>query len=216
MSGEASSLELFTRAYWDERYGHEHHVWSGRPNAQLVAHVNALPPRRALEVACGEGADAIWLAERGWEVTAVDVSPIGLGKAETHARNRGEELAARIQWRAIDLFADECVELGGFELVTSHFLHLPPAVLDRAVGRLAAAVAPGGDLLYVAHDPSDLEIPGLRPHVPEMFHSAEELAAQLDGDEWEVLEAGAQPRAGEISGGERVTVHDAVLHARRI
>jgi SAM-dependent methyltransferase len=218
---DVSPLHLFTRAYWDGRYGGEHngqghrHVWSGRPNAQLLAHASELEPGRALEVACGEGADAIWLAQRGWAVTAVDISPAGLAKAQAHAQAAGAEVAARIQWREVDLFGEEPVELGRFDLVTSHYLHLPPSVMDRALDRLAAAVAPDGELLYVTHHPLDLEIPGLRPDVPELFHTAEELAAELDPVSWEVLETGAPAREGKGPDGVQVAIHDAVLHARR-
>ncbi|MHB1810736.1 MAG: class I SAM-dependent methyltransferase, partial [Solirubrobacteraceae bacterium] len=196
MTDDAPPLERFTRAFWDRRYSEHAHVWSGNPNAQLVAYSGELDPGRALEVACGEGADAIWLARRGWSVTAIDVSPIALDKAGEHARQAGGQIAARIQWRELDLVADEPVKLGEFELVTSHYLHLPPELRERVLERLAAAVAPGGRLLLVAHHPSDLQIPGLRPNLPELFHTAEELAAQLDPADWEILDAAAPGRQG--------------------
>ncbi|MHB1571299.1 MAG: class I SAM-dependent methyltransferase [Solirubrobacteraceae bacterium] len=221
MPDETPPLERFTRAFWDRRYSEHRHVWSGNPNAQLVAYAGeldpgpALHPRRALEVACGEGADAIWLAQRGWSLTAIDVSPVALAKAAEHARRAGEEVAARIDWRELDLVADEPVKLGEFELVSSHYLHLPPELRERVLERLAAAVASGGRLLFVAHHPADLAIPGLRPNLPELFHTAEELAAQLDPAAWEVLDAAAPAREAKGPHGEPVTVHDAVLFARR-
>ncbi|HET9103683.1 MAG TPA: class I SAM-dependent methyltransferase [Solirubrobacteraceae bacterium] len=208
--------DLFTQQHWDERYGSTDRVWSGRPNAQLVAFTGELTPGTALDVACGEGGDAIWLAGRGWTVTGVDISPVGLARAAEHARQAGDEIAARITWRQADLFADRAPELGTFSLVTSHYLHLPPVVRERAMARLAGAVAPGGHLLVVAHHPRDLEVPGLRPNLPELFQTAEQLGEQLDPETWEILAAQAPAREVEHRRtGETVTVHDAVLLARR-
>ena len=211
----ASLLDRFSRSFWDRRYREHEHVWSGNPNAQLVARVSELPPARALDVACGEGADALWLAQRGWTVTGVDVSPVGLRKAAHHAQRAGELIAARIEWREVDIFGSQPVDLGQFDLVASHYLHLPPEVRKLALARVAAAVAAHGHLLFVAHHPSDLEIPGLRPNIPELFQTAEELASQLEPAEWEVLETGASPREQKTQDGRVATVHDAVLFARR-
>jgi SAM-dependent methyltransferase len=206
---------MFTREFWDERYGGSESVWSGHPNPQLVAQASALAPGSALDVGCGEGADAIWLAERGWTVVGVDVSPVGLDRAADHAAQAGAVIAARIDWREADLFAEDVEPFGAYELVNSQYLHLPPEVRERGLGRLAASVAPGGSLLIVSHHPSDLEIPGLRPNVPELFYTASELAAGLDPARWEIVVAAAPERS--VNGPEThpVTVHDAVLHARR-
>lgn len=91
-----SITELFSQEFWDQRYAGREHLWSGRPNPQLVAHASALPPATALDMGCGEGADAIWLAERGWTVTGVDVSPVGLSRAAEHAAQAGAAIAARM------------------------------------------------------------------------------------------------------------------------
>ena len=72
------SQDVFSEGFWDERYGADDRVWSGHPNPQLVDRVAALTPGRALDVGCGEGADAVWLARQGWQVTALDVSAVGL------------------------------------------------------------------------------------------------------------------------------------------
>jgi ubiquinone/menaquinone biosynthesis C-methylase UbiE len=213
--------QMFTREFWDERYSGPRHVWSGRPNPQLVARVSDLEPGRALDVGCGEGGDVIWLAERGWSVTGVDISPVGLRRAAGHASEAGAEVTARIQWRLADLFADPAtgpapgIDPDGYDLVNSQYLHLPPEVRTPVVSRLAAAVAPGGRLLMVSHHPSDLEIPGLRPNVPEMFYAPEELAARLDAAEWEIIAAEAPERTINGPGGEPVIIRDTVLFARR-
>jgi SAM-dependent methyltransferase len=208
-------LEMFTQGFWDDRYGSRPSVWSRNPNVHLVSEVEDLPPARAIDVGCGEGGDAIWLARQGWEVTGADISPVGLERAARIAGEAGEEIASRITWRQLDLFADEWEPLDGYELVNSQYLHLPPDVRARSVKRLADGVTPGGDLLITAHHPSDLEIPGLRPHMPELFCTAEELAAFLDPEAWEIVTAGAPERRVNGPEGTPVTIRDTVLHARR-
>jgi SAM-dependent methyltransferase len=208
-------VDIFSQEFWDERYSHPGHVWSGRPNAQLVAHVQDLAPGRAIDVGCGEGGDAIWLAHQGWTVTGVDISPIGLAKAAAHAQESGAEIAGRIEWEPVDLYAAEMEPLGSFDLVNSQYLHMPPDVRDRAFARLAAAVAPGGHLLLASHHPSDLSIPGLRPDRRELFYTPEELVARLDPAGWEILVAAAVERDGKDRDGRPVIVRDTVLFARR-
>lgn len=160
--------EMFTQEFWDNRYGDSERVWSGNPNPQLLAYGSGLTPGSALDVGCGEGADAVWLAARGWMVTGVDISPVGLGRAAAQAAAASEAIVARIEWRHADLFANAVEPFGAFDLVSSHYLHLPPAVRERAIGRLASAVLTGGSLLVVQHHPLDLAVPGLRPNAPEL------------------------------------------------
>lgn len=206
---------MFSQAYWDERYSRHDHLWSGRANPQLVALVAPLAPGRAIDVGCGEGGDAIWLARQGWTVTGVDISPVALAKAAAHAKSAGEEIASRITWGPADLYGTEMAPLGQYDLVNSQYLHMPPGARDRAVARLAAAVAPGGYLLLVSHHPSDLAIPGLRPNLPEMFYTADELVERLDASVWEVITADAPARRARDREGAEVIVHDTVLFARR-
>jgi SAM-dependent methyltransferase len=208
-------LDMFTQAFWDDRYAGHHHVWSGRPNPHLVGEAGGLEPGRALDVGCGEGADAIWLAQQGWEVTGADVSPVGLERAAGNADAAGDEIAKRITWRQVDLFADEWTPLGSHQLVNSQYLHLPPGLRRQSMHRLVGAVGPGGDLLVVAHHPSDLEIPGLRPNLPELFCTADELAAHLRPEDWEIVTAAAPRRSATGPEGTPVTIRDTVLHARR-
>jgi SAM-dependent methyltransferase len=210
-----AALDRFTEAFWDARYSAHHHVWSGRPNARLVEHVTPLAPGRALDVGCGEGGDAIWLAERGWSVTGTDVSGVGLARAQGNAEEAGPGIAARIVWSRDDLFGDGWGPFGGYDLVTAHYLHLPTEVRVRSLERLAGAVAPGGRLLIVTHHPSDLEIPGLRPNLPELFCTPDELAAGLDASAWEILLADSPERPMTGPDGTEIVVRDAVLFARR-
>jgi thioredoxin reductase/2-polyprenyl-3-methyl-5-hydroxy-6-metoxy-1,4-benzoquinol methylase len=205
---------MFEEAAWEERYSAKPAVWSGRPNPQLVAEAAELTPGRALDVGCGEGADAVWLAERGWQVTAVDISATALERAAVHAAAAGAQLAGRIDWKHADL-RDQPPAEGAYELVSSQFMHLPGEARRELFTRLAAAVAPGGTLLIVGHHPSDLRTTAHRMHFPDMMYTAEEVAASLDPTAWEVLAAEARPRAAVDPGGRDITVHDAVLFARR-
>jgi SAM-dependent methyltransferase len=214
-AGRTPDMTMFTQGFWDERYRRHDSLWSGRPNSQLVLQVGQLAPGTALDVGCGEGADAIWLAERGWTVTGVDVSPVALARAAAHAAAAGPAIAARIEWGQVDLFSDDFEPFGAHDLVNSQYLHLPPPARDQALHRLAAAVGPAGSLLLVSHHPSDLRIPGLRPNIPGLFYTAAELAAPLDLAEWEVMVKAAPERTTDGPDGRPVTIRDAVLHARR-
>jgi SAM-dependent methyltransferase len=171
--GTATSAEH----YWEERYGAEGRVWSGRPNALLVREVDGLPPGTALDLGCGEGGDAIWLAGHGWQVTAVDVAATALRRGAEHAREAG--VAERIRWERHDLsrsFPD-----GSFDLVSAQFLHSPVAVdgeRETILRRAAAAVAPGGVLLVVGHAgwPSWQDAPPFEHH----FSTTAEVLEALD------------------------------------
>jgi SAM-dependent methyltransferase len=205
---------MFDESAWEERYGSSDRVWSGRPNAQLVTEASVLPPGTALDVGCGEGADSIWLAARGWRVTAVDFATNALRRAAAHAETEGPEIAGRIDWVHADLRVWTPPE-AGFDLVSAQYMHLPPAERHDLFGRLAAAVAPGGTLLIVGHDISDLETGAHRPDMPEMFFTVDEVAGSLEADRWEVVTAEARPRPGHQHEGRHITVHDATVVAHR-
>ena len=197
--------------WWDERYRSAPARWSGRPNAVLVAEVIDASPGTALDAGAGEGGDALWLAERGWRVDAVDLSSVALDRGAAEAERRG--LAERIRWRQADLV--DWTPDATYDLVTTSFLHLPEGMRRPLYARLAAAVAPGGRLLITQHDPSDAAVVP-RPERPDLYATAAELAVDLDPAAWEVVVAEARPRtATHPDDGREVTVHDAVLHARR-
>lgn len=200
---------MFDEDFWEGFYGSRTAVWSGNPNPQLVAETSHLTAGTALDVGCGEGADAVWLATRGWTVTGVDLSATALQRAAVHAEAAG----VNIRWRRADLTVS--APDGMFDLVSAQFMQLPPEPRRALFARLAAAVAPGGTLLIVGHHPGDLETSVHRPPVPGMFYTAEEVAESLDPDEWGVLAADARPRTATDPDGQAVTIHDAVLRARR-
>ena len=199
-------------AFWDARYASRERIWSGEPNSQLVAEAESLPPGRALDAGSGEGADALWLAGRGWRVTAVDVSRVALERAAAHTAEHGEEVASRIAWEQGDV-RTWSPRPAAYDLVSVQFLHPPADVRPQVVGRLAAAVAPGGVLLYVGHDESDRDVVP-RGH-PELMPEASEIARLLDRGAWDVEVAEARSRPGTHPDGGAVTLHDAVVRARR-
>ena len=183
-------------------------VWSGRPNPTLVAEVGELPPRTALDAGAGEGGDACWLAAQGWQVTALDFSAAALHRVAEHAAAAGVEVTGL----QLDLTRQPVP--GRFDLVTSHYLQLPRDRREVAFGHLADAVAPGGTLLIVGHDPSDSATSVHRPHLAEMGWTALELAAGL-GPEWSIEVAQSRPRIVRDAEGVEVSIGDAVLRAVR-
>lgn len=160
--------------HWEDFYAGGKARWSGRPNASLVEEVEGLTLGTALDLGCGQGGDAIWLATEGWTVTAADISANALEIAARHAAEAGVE----ITWERHDLA--ESQPAGSFDLVTASFLHsdveLPRA---RILRRAAEAVAPGGTLLVVGHAPSEEHHHGDLP-------SPEQVTAELALD-WELV-----------------------------
>jgi SAM-dependent methyltransferase len=201
-------------AFWNDRYHSSSALWSGEPNPHLVNEAADLVPAAALDVGCGEGADAMWLAERAWEVTAVDLSSVALERAATRASEAGVDIAARITWLHADL-TDWVPVAASYDLVSAQFLHLPKGQRELIFRRIAESVAPGGTLLIVGHHPSDLSTTIPRPRVPDLLFAASEVAALLAPEDWVVLVDEARPRQTLDPDGRTTTVHDAVLKARR-
>jgi SAM-dependent methyltransferase len=193
---------------WDQRYAEAERVWSGRPNSALVAEVEGLPPGRALDVGCGEGADAIWLAQRGWEVTALDVSQVALDRARAAAEAAGAE----VRWLHAGLL-DAAVPKSGFDLVSAQYPALLRTPENDAERTLLAAVAPGGTLLVVHHADIDPEHAKARGFDPADYVSPADVGTLLD-DGWQVEVDERRPRHVDGGAGAHHT-HDLVLKARR-
>ncbi|MBF8187042.1 FAD-dependent oxidoreductase [Nonomuraea sp. K274] len=199
--------------HWDARYAERSQVWSGKPNAPLVREVAGLEPGTALDLGCGEGADAIWLAEQGWRVTATDVSGVALARAAEQAKTAG--VADRVDWQRRDLAAS--FPEGEFDLVSAQFLHsfveMPREKILRAA---AAAVAPGGVLLVAGHGgwASWEENPHPGVHFPTTQEVLDSL--ELPEGEWEVLRSEEYERTQNGPSGRPGTRTDNILKLRRL
>lgn len=199
--------------FWDARYGASERVWSGRPNTALVRETAGLTPGRALDLGCGEGADAIWLAGEGWRVVAVDVSRVALERAGVHARQAG--VAERIRWERHDLA--ETFPAGSFDLVSAHFLHSPVGMPREHILRgAAAAVAPGGVLLVVGHSgwPSWDPHPELDVHFPTP--SEVYVSLGLPASAWELLVSDEHEQEVTDPEGRTATRTNNTLKIRRL
>ncbi len=214
--GEVSADSVGTsEAFWDERYRSSSNLWSGQVNPILVTESADLALGSALDVGCGEGADAIWLAEQGWQVTALDVSTVALGRGAAHAKEVSAEVAQRITWLHTDL-TEWVPSPASYDLVSAQFLHLPKEQRERLHRRLAESVAPGGTLLVVGHHPSDLQTTVPRPSLPGLLFAASDVVASLDADQWVTQVDEARERQTLDPDGHPTTIHDAVLRARRV
>ncbi|WP_062518822.1 class I SAM-dependent methyltransferase [Demequina silvatica] len=206
---EAAPTRDFGRDAWEERYRTRHAVWSGHPNAQLVDETATLQPGRALDVGCGEGADAVWLANLGWLVTAVDLSVTALERGRAQAEASG--VAAHIEFTDAEL-ADVLAAHEPWNLVTSQYTH-PEQGGRWLVETLAPAVAPGGMLLVVGHHPTDPHAAS-HPDLRDAAFAAEDVADVLAREDWEVS-ATLRERTTRPEGGPERLWRDSVLIARR-
>ncbi len=207
----AGAEALLGSAEWDERYASAEQVWSGQPNAVLIAEASRLPPGRALDVGCGEGADAIWLAGERWQVTALDVSEVALQRARAAARKAGVDVA----WMHTGLLGAS-LPPGAFDLVSAQYpalLRTPRCDAERS---LLAAVAPGGHLLVVHHvlTDEDIERAKARGFDPTDYVSPSNVASVLD-HRWHVEFDESRGRDVTSGAGAHHT-HDVVLHAQRL
>ncbi len=173
---------------WDERYADSEMVWSAGPNQFVAAELSDLRPGRAVDLAAGEGRNALWLAEQGWAVTAVDFSLTGLDKGRRlqAAHPRGRDL--QVDWVHDDVLSWEPGP-AGYDLALLAYLQLPADELHTAVRRAFAALAPGGTLFLVAHDSTNLTDGTGGPQDPAVLYTAEDVLAALDGERFEVLRA---------------------------
>jgi SAM-dependent methyltransferase len=195
---------------WDERYAAAEHVWSLGPNQFVEAELADLPPGRALDLACGEGRNAIWLARRGWQVTALDFSRVGV--------ERGRVLAGDldIDWRVGDVLTEP---LPAADLVVLAYLQLTEAERRTAVRRAFGALTSGGTLLLVAHDSTNLTEGTGGPQDPAVLYTADDVLADLAGTDHQVVRAERVPRRvvgdDDHGGAPDATAWDALVRVVR-
>jgi SAM-dependent methyltransferase len=157
---------------WDERYAEQGLAWSAGPNALFAELTADLPPGRALDVGAGEGRTALWLAQRGWAVRAIDFSSVGIEKG----RRRAAELGLDVDWVCADV-TSAALGTGEFDLVAVLYLHLKTDDLTRVLARAAGAVAPGGRLVIIGHDRDNLTRGTGGPQDPDLLYTTPLLAA---------------------------------------
>lgn len=193
------------RERWNERYAAVENLWSAKPNRFLVEEVSELPPGRALDLACGEGQNGIWLAGLGWDVVGVDFSDVAIAKG----RERAERDGVALELMVADLLEYE-PERDAFDLVLLLYFHLPPDELRVVLARAAAALAPGGTLLVIGHDRTNIEHGVGGPSDPTIQYTPDEIAAELAG--LEIVKAERVYR--DVADADRPAI-DALVRARR-
>lgn len=202
----------FDQRYWENLWTRTIDGLGGKlalrpPNQHLVTAATPLPPGRALDLGCGHGAETLWLAARGWEVTAVDFSASALATGRKLAEAADREIAARIEWVEADLEQWNPL-LAEFDLAISLYVHIPGSVAEF-VQRIAGVVRPGGTLVLVGHRPVDPATGSLTAAANQVQISFEEAQASLPASAWEWMMAENRVRAVPGSG------VDAVVVARR-
>jgi SAM-dependent methyltransferase len=165
---------------WDARYAEVDQVWSSGPNQFVEVELRDLPPGNALDIACGEGRNAIWLAAQGWKVTAIDFSSVGVDRG----RSRADGLP--ISWVVGDVLT---VDLPQTDLAVLAYLQLPADQRRSVVRRAFAALSPGGSLFVVAHDSSNLTEGTGGPQDPSVLYTADDLIEDLAGEKFDVVRA---------------------------
>jgi SAM-dependent methyltransferase len=196
-------------ADWDRRYtGHEL-LWTSEPNRFLVHEAEPLTPARALDLACGEGRNATWLAERGWRVTGVDFSRVGIEKARQLEDARG----VHVEWVIADLL-DYRPETQGFDLVIVFYLQVPANQRTPILRAAADAVAAGGTFLLVGHDSNNIDEGHGGPQDPAVLYTAEDVVSDLEDTGLAIERSEQVHRPVETSDGTRVAL-DALVRASR-
>jgi SAM-dependent methyltransferase len=198
------------RQQWDERYAGAEFEWSMHPNQFVAAELAALPPGRALDLAAGEGRNSVWLAERGWSVTAVDFSRVGLDKGRALGAARGVA-DGRVEWVVADL-SEYSPARAAFELVLIAYLQVDAALLARVLAGAAAALTPGGTLLVVGHDLTNLTEGVGGPQSPDVLYTPEAITAGVPG--LRIVRAERVRRTVERDDGQATAI-DTLVRAER-
>ncbi|NUS44624.1 MAG: class I SAM-dependent methyltransferase [Mycobacteriaceae bacterium] len=168
---------------WDERYASSELVWGAPPNAVVVEQVTALEGGRALDLGCGEGRNALWLASRGWEVDALDFSQVGIDKGRTVGSKLARSVRTRINWLRCDVTRLESAPVRGpFDLILMVFLQLKASERRTVVQAAAHRLAPGGTLLVLGHDSTNLTAGHGGPSDPEVLFTPDDIVADLGGE----------------------------------
>jgi SAM-dependent methyltransferase len=193
------------REHWDRKYAETEQLWAATPNRSFAGEAAGLPPGRALDLACGEGRHAVWLARRGWQVTAIDFSEVAIARGRARAARERVE----VDFRCSDLLDFE-PEPRASDLVLVLFLQLPEDERRVVLSRAAGALAPGGTFLLVGHDLENLEKGVGGPSDPSVLYTPEDIVAEIAGLEIEKAERVLRA----VDDADRPAI-DALVRARR-
>lgn len=186
---------------WDERYRATERLWSEGPNMFVADRLGPVEPGVGIDIASGEGRNAIWLAERGWEMTAVDFSEVAI--------ERGRSVSAEVDFVVADVLTWEPDKT--YDLALIAYLHLPPANMRAVVERAVTWLEPGGELFLIGHDKSNIDEGHGGPQVPEILNEVEATLDWLEGTE--IIEAQVVRRPIETDEGV-VYARDSLVRAR--
>lgn len=190
---------------WDQRYAAADLVWGAGPNRFVVQEFTGRPPGRALDLAAGEGRNALWLAEQGWQVLALDFSRVAIDRGNRLAAERG----VQVSWVVADVLSASLPDVS-FDGVLVAYLHLPGPRRAAVLARAAAALAPGGTLLVVGHDRSNLTGGVGGPQDPNLLYTPDEIVNELPGLDIRRAETALRPVDGSP-----VQARDTVVVATR-
>ncbi len=196
------------QSQWNELYASTELVWTAEANRFVAEELAGLAAGRALDLGTGEGRNAIWLAERGWQVTAVDFSAVGLAKAAALEARRG---VTGVRWVEADL-REYQPGPAAYDLVLLAYIHLPPDEFAALLQRAASALAPGGTLLVVGHDVDNIAHGHGGPQDARILHRAQDVVAALPGL---AIQRAEQARRPVLTGDGERTAIDSVVRAQR-
>jgi SAM-dependent methyltransferase len=202
-------------AAWDDRYAATELVWSSGPNQFVAQALADLPPGRALDLACGEGRNARWLAERGWQVIAMDFSPVAIEKGRRLAEELPDGPASQIDWQVGDALETPLPD--DLDLVVIAYLQVPAAERSKVMRRAFAALAAGGTLFVIGHDTSNLTEGTGGPPDPAVLYNAADVLGDVADEPLEVVRAERVARTveGIDEHGSEGTAWDVLVHVRR-
>jgi SAM-dependent methyltransferase len=203
--------DLAVRADWDRRYAERDQIWSGQPNGTLVTEIALLAPGRALDVGAGEGADAVWLARQGWEVTALEVSGVALARASKHARDAGV-----VPPHGHAGLVEAKLPPASFDLVSAQYPALLRTPGGEAEHALLAAVAVGGTLLLVHHAGMDTRHEDHDSTFDPADYVSPAMVVALLGEDWDLQRHEQRPRPTPTSGAGAHHAEDVVVRAQRL
>ncbi|MHB8262558.1 MAG: class I SAM-dependent methyltransferase [Acidimicrobiales bacterium] len=195
------------KSEWDQRYSSNDLVWGWEPNQLLVQEVADLTPGRSLDMACGEGRNAIWLATQGWQSTGVDFSPEGLKKGKQMAAER----RLSVEWIEADLREWQPPELA-YDLIVSLYVHMSPSELSKVHKKVIRALAPGGTILVIGHDLTNLTDGYGGPPSSEVLFTPEQIAS--DFQDLMIEKAERAKRVVNTDEGERTAI-DTLVRVRK-